>query len=293
MELIKEQLDRFGTKMDLWFEEKQEIGFGTSLRVRIEETLCSVRSEYQRIAVLQTARLGRMLVIDGIIMLTEFDEHSYHEMIVHVPLVRHPKPEKVLIIGGGDGGCVREVLKHPSVREVHLCEIDAKVVEVCREYLPSVASKLDDPRVSVHFSDGAEFVKGHPETFDVILVDSTDPFGPGEVLFKEPFYRSVYFSLKDDGIVSSQCESFFYHHGVIEHTFSFLTKVFPITSYYYCLVPTYPSGVIGFAFGSKKYHPMDGLDEERIRSLAPLRYYSPEVHRAAFVLPAFASGIIP
>jgi len=287
-ETWKQVMAKLGTGMDLWFEEKLEIGFGTTLRVLIDETLCHFRSEFQDIAVLKTAKLGRMLVLDGIVMLTEFDEFAYHEMMAHVPMLIHPKPENVLIIGGGDGGAVREVLRHPEVKEVHLCEIDPQVVEVSKKYLPNLASGLDDPKVAVHYADGAEFVECHPGRFDVIMVDSTDPFGPGEVLFKEPFYRNMHKALTDEGIVVAQCESFFYHHEVIRSLFSFLGEVFPNCHYYYSMVPTYPSGVIGFALGSKKWHPIEDYDEARFQALEGLRYYNPDVHRAAFRLPTFA-----
>ncbi|MBI4777035.1 MAG: polyamine aminopropyltransferase [Deltaproteobacteria bacterium] len=274
--------------MDLWFEEKIEIGFGTTLRVRVEESLCHFRSDFQDIAVLKTSRLGRMLVLDGIIMVTEFDEFAYHEMMVHVPMLVHPNPAHVLIIGGGDGGAVREVLRHPGVKEVHLCEIDPQVVEVSKKYLPRLASRLDDPRVAVHYADGAKFVEDHPGRFDVIIVDSTDPSGPGEVLFKEPFYRNARNALTEDGIVVAQCESFFYHREVISSLFSFLGGIFPSCHYYYSMVPTYPSGIIGFSFGSKKLHPVEDYQEARFQALEGLRYYNPEVHRAAFKLPTFA-----
>ena len=287
-ETLKQAMAKLGTNMDLWFEEKLEIGFGTTLRVLIDETLCHLQSDFQDIAVLKTAKLGRMLVLDGIVMLTEFDEFAYHEMIVHVPMLVHPEPKNVLIIGGGDGGSAREVLKHPGVKKVHLCEIDPQVVEVSKKYLPTLASGLDDPRVVIHYADGARFVEDHPDHFDVIIVDSTDPFGPGEVLFKEPFYRDVHNALTDEGIVVAQCESFFYHHDVISSLFAFLGDVFPKCGYYYSLVPTYPSGIIGFAIGSKKWHPVEDYEEMRCRSLEGLRYYNPDVHKAAFKLPTFA-----
>ncbi len=277
--------------LNLWFEERLEIGFGSVLRVLVKETLLLKKSPFQQIAVLDTAKFGRMLVLDGIINVTEFDEFAYHEMIVHVPMICHPCPRKVLVIGGGDGGAVREALKHPEVREVHLCEIDREVVEVSKEYLPEISAGLDDHRVTVHYADGAEFVKRHPGYFDVILVDSTDPVGPGAVLFREEFFRNLHAALSDEGIVTTQCESFFFHREVIGTVLASFGKVFPVTEYYYCMVPTYPSGVIGFAFGCKSSSGGKGpADKSRVAALGPLKYYSSGIHEAAFVLPRFAEA---
>jgi spermidine synthase len=231
-----------------------------------------------------------MLVIDGVTMLTEFDEFAYHEMISHVPLLVHPRPSRVLVIGGGDGGVVREVLKHREVESVHLCEIDEEVVNVCREYLPSQASSLDDPRVKIFCEDGAKFAANHPGSYEVIIVDSTDPFGPGQVLFQKPFFLSVKKALTRQGIAVTQCESIYLHRQVIEGVFSFARKIYPVTGYYFTVVPTYPSGLIGFSFCSLGRDPIKDIGEDRAKRLKNLRYYSPGIHRGAFALPRFASG---
>jgi spermidine synthase len=231
-----------------------------------------------------------MLVIDGVTMLTEFDEFAYHEMISHVPLLVHPRPSRVLVIGGGDGGVVREVLKHQEVESVHLCEIDEEVVTVCREYLPSQASSLDDPRVKIFCEDGAKFAANHPGSYEVIIVDSTDPFGPGQVLFQKPFFLSVKKALTRQGIAVTQCESIYLHRQVIEGVFSFARKIYPVTGYYFTVVPTYPSGLIGFSFCSLGRDPIKDIGEDRAKRLKNLRYYSPGIHRGAFALPRFASG---
>lgn len=272
--------------MNLWFEENDGIGLESSLRIRIKSTLCHFKSDFQEIAVLETAGMGKMLVLDGIIMLTEFDEFAYHEMIAHVPLCVHPHPRRVLVIGGGDGGTVREVLKHPLVEEVHLCEIDKKVVEVSKKYLPFVASRLDDPRVTIFYEDGAQFVAHRQHTYDVIITDSSDPIGPATVLFQKKYFQNIHNILRDEGIAVNQCESFYYHSDFIRKIFQFLPDIYKETSYYYTLVPTYPSGTIGFNFCSKKHGPED-IDLKHYKALTDLRYYTPSIHHASFCLPRF------
>jgi spermidine synthase len=278
--------------MGFWFQDSIEFVPGCTLNVKIKDFLCRTRSKFQDIWVVETEGLGRMLVIDGVTMLTEFDEFAYHEMISHVPLLVHPKPSRVLVIGGGDGGVVREVLKHPEVESVHLCEIDEEVVNVCRKYLPSQAGSLGDPRVKIFYEDGAKFAVNHPKSYEVIIVDSTDPFGPGQVLFQRPFFLSVKKALTHQGIAVTQCESIYLHRPVIEGVFSFARKLFPVTSYYVTIVPTYPSGMIGFSFCSLDWDPLRDIAEARAKRLKNLRYYSPEIHRGAFALPRFAEGFI-
>jgi spermidine synthase len=279
--------------MGLWFQDSIEFGHGCTLSIKIKDVLYHGRSPFQELAILDTEKMGRLLVIDGVTMLTEYDEFAYHEMIAHVPLLIHPKPSRVLVIGGGDGGAVREILKHPEVEAVHLCEIDQLVVKACRQYLPSLASGLDDPRVEIFYQDGAKFVADHPETYEVIIVDSTDPLGPGQVLFQEPFYAHMNKALTGNGIAVTQCESIYLHRHVIEGVYAFARKMYPKLGYYYTLVPTYPSGMIGFFLCSKKYDPLKDLNEKRAEKLQGLKYYSPEMHRAAFALPRFAREFLP
>ncbi len=279
--------------MGLWFQDCIEFGHGCTLSIKISDVLYHGRSPFQELAILGTEKMGRLLVIDGVTMLTEYDEFAYHEMIAHVPLLVHPKPSRVLVIGGGDGGAVREVLKHPEVEAVHLCEIDEGVVKACREYLPGLASGLDDPRVKIFYQDGAKFVADHPGAYEVIIVDSTDPIGPGQVLFQEPFYAHMKKALTAQGIAVTQCESIYLHRHVIEGVYTFAQRLYPRLGYYYTLVPTYPSGMIGFFFCSKKLDPLRDLDEKRAEKLQGLKYYSPEIHRAAFALPRFAKEFLP
>lgn len=276
--------------MDLWYQDSVEFGHGCTLKIKIKNVLLQRRSAYQEIVIMETEKLGKVLVIDGITMLTEYDEHAYHEMIAHVPLLAHTKPARVLVIGGGDGGVVREILKHPEVESVHLCEIDPEVVRACREYLPTLAASFDDPRVQVFYEDGAKYVAGCSEPYEVIIVDSTDPLGPGQILFQKAFYTSMKKALSPGGIAVTQCESMYLHGHVIKGVFSFARELFPKLGYYYTLVPTYPSGTIGFFFCSLGPDPIEGIDVNRANALKDLRYYTPEVHRAAFTLPRFAQA---
>jgi spermidine synthase len=278
--------------IDLWYQDAIEFGHGMGLRIKIKNVIYNARSQYQEITIMETEKLGKMLVIDGITMLTEWDEYAYHEMISHVPLLVHPKPSRILIIGGGDGGTVREVIKHPNVEMVHVCELDEEVVSACRKYLPSLASSFEDPRVKIFYEDGAQFVTKHSESYDIIIVDSTDPTGPGQILFQKPFYEGLKNALTEEGIAVTQCESFFLHQHVIHGVFSFARNLFPQLGYYSTLVPTYPSGVIGFFFCSLKRGPLEEVTNERVNALHDLKYYTPQVHRASFTLPRFAAKLL-
>jgi len=275
---------------DLWIEEKYEIEKGRTLKLKIKKYLEKVKSEFQEIEVVDSEAFGKVLLIDGVIMLTEADEFCYHEMIAHVPLCVHSKAQKVLVIGGGDGGAVREILKHDSVREVEVCEIDRKVIEICKKYFPKLAGSFNNSKVKIHCEDGNKFIKTQKNEYDLIIVDSSDPVGSAEVLFRREFYEAMYRALKDDGIVVTQAESFFYHQSTIKSLFSFIKNIYSISKYYYTLVPTYPSGMIGFAFCSKKYHPLNDFDESRALKLQNLKYYNKDIHRAAFDLPNFAQN---
>lgn len=271
----------------MWIEEKLEIKNGRALKVRITKSLEKVKSEFQEIEVVESESFGKILLIDGIIMLTDADEFCYHEMITHIPLCVHPKAQKVLVIGGGDGGTVREILKHDSVNEVDVCEIDEKVIEISMRHFPYLANSFNDPKVKVYCEDGNKFIKNHKDEYDIIIVDSSDPVGPAEVLFRREFYEAMYQALKNNGIVVTQAESFFYHKKIIKSLFSFIKEIYPISEYYYTLVPTYPSGIIGFTFCSRKYHPIIDFNEIEILKLNGLKYYNKEIHKASFALPAF------
>ena len=268
------------------FLEEPDLGGYYGLAIRIDRVLFEKKTPYQNLVVAEAGPLGRALLLDGHIQLTEFDETGYHEMLAHVPLLTHPEPRRVLIIGGGDGGTLREVLRHSSVERADLCEIDAEVMAASREYFPGMARSFDDPRTSIHAEDGIRFVHEHPGSWDVILVDSSDPVGPALGLFGEPFYRDLRRALRPGGVAVTQCESGFLFQDLIRDVFRFVPKIFPVAAYYTTLVPTYTTGVIGFAFCSLAPDPLSAPpDPDRVEALGELDYYTPALHRAAFALP--------
>jgi len=271
------------SKLELWFGDQYEKEKGRYLQIKGDKVLKKVISPFQEICVVDTPAFGKVLINDGIIMLTEADEAGYHEMITHVPLCVHPLPMDILVIGGGDGGTVREIIKHSSVNRVDVCEIDKMVIEICREYFPNLANSFNHKKV--------HFLENRANQYDIIIVDSSDPIGPGTTLFTENFYNSLFKALKEDGIAVTQLESIFWHADFIKSTFGFIKKIFPKSFYYYTMVPTYPSGVIGFSFCSKKYHPIENFIAERANQLSSLEYYHSGIHRAAFTLPAFCQNI--
>lgn len=276
--------------MELWFTEKQTPNLGLSCK--ITRTLHTEKTEYQELAVIDTVQYGRMLVLDGMVMTTEVDEFVYHEMISHVPLNTHPNPERVLVVGGGDGGAIREILKHRSVKEAVLAEIDPRVVEVCQEYLPGIAGSLKDPRVTLAIGDGIAHVSQNKNRYDVILVDSTEPVGPAVGLFSRRFYQDLYEALTPEGIMVAQSESPFINPDVIQMIHTNLAGIFPIKYLYTASIPTYPSGLWSFTIASKKWDPLR-IDSEKLRrNQLTTKYYTPEVHFSAFQLPKFVADLI-
>lgn len=271
---------------DLWVEEKFEDFLG--LRLKVEKVLFSGKSDFQTVDVVETKGLGKMLLNDGLIMVTERDEFAYHDMITHVPLFVHPEPKKVLVIGGGDGGTAREVIRHPSVEKCTMVEIDGMVVDACKEHIPLTASALEDERIDLIIGDGVEFVKNTSEKFDVILIDSTDPIGPATPLFGEAFYQDVYNCLADDGIVVSQGETPWYGKDIQRSLLTVLNNVFPKSYLYSFSNLTYPGGLWCFTFASKKFHPVKDFKLDRVlESGMAFKYYNHKVHSAAFCLPNF------
>jgi spermidine synthase len=272
--------------MEFWFTEKQTTDLGLSLRVR--ESLLVEQTPFQRLAVLDTYLYGRMLVLDGAIQTTEEDEFVYHEMITHVPLLTHPQPREVLVIGGGDGGTVREIVKHADVARVRLVEIDDRVVAAARRFLPGLSQALDNPRAEVIITDGAAYVRAMRGACDVVIVDSTDPVGPAVKLFEADFYQSVYDALTPEGLFVAQSKSPYLDRDLIREVLGIIRSIFPIALLYTAAIPTYPSGLWSFVLGSKLHHPLT-FDEGRAKKLAT-RYYSSEIHRAAFILPRQIRG---
>ncbi len=279
--------------MDLWFSEKHTPNVKFSIRV--DRQLYSGQSDFQRIDVFESPEFGRILVLDGYLMLTEKDEFIYHEMIVHTPMAVHPHVKNVLVIGAGDGGAVRELTRYPEIGRIDLAEIDGQVIEVCKKFLPQTSSKMDDPRVHIYVEDGLKFVRRHADEYDLIIVDSTDPFGPGEGLFTKEFYGNCYKALKEDGIMVNQHESPFYEQDALamQRAHKRIIESFPFSRIYQAHIPTYPSGHWLFGFSTKKYHPLKDLDEARWNARGlKCRYYTTTLHRGAFYLPAYVEEML-
>ena len=279
--------------MDLWFSEKHTPNVKFSIRV--DRQLYSGQSDFQRIDVFESPEFGRILVLDGYLMLTEKDEFIYHEMIVHTPLAVHPHVKNVLVIGAGDGGAVRELTRYPEIGRIDLAEIDGQVIEVCKKFLPQTSCKMDDPRVHIYVEDGLKFVRRHADEYDLIIVDSTDPFGPGEGLFTKEFYGNCYKALKEDGIMVNQHESPFYEQDALamQRAHKRIIESFPFSRIYQAHIPTNPSGHWLFGFSTKKYHPLKDLDEARWNARGlKCRYYTTTLHRGAFYLPAYVEEML-
>jgi len=270
-----------------WFRERQQDDFETGFRVT--KTLFAAQSPYQRVEIVQTAGHGAMLINDGVVMAAERDEFVYHEMIAHVPLFVHPRVARVLVIGGGDGGTAREVLKHPDVARVVLVEIDAVVVDACRRFMPSLSVAFDDPRLELVIADGVAFAAHATESFDVVIVDSSDPVGPAEGLFDRAFYGNLARLLGDDGILVTQAESPFYDQALQTAILGAQRDFFRRLHLYLYSNLTYPGGLWAFSFASQGLCPLRDFDAPRLaRWPGAMRYYNAGVHRAAFMLPEFA-----
>ncbi len=275
--------------MNLWWTEQQTPGL--RLGLHCSQVLESRQSEHQHVAVYQTEQYGRLLALDDMVMTTEADEFVYHEMLCHPALAVADRPRHVLIVGGGDGGAVREVLKHPAVERVVLAELDGDVVDVCRRHLPSIAGRLDDPRVEIRVGDGVAYMADAADaSFDVILVDAPDPIGPAEGLFGERFYAQAARVLSPRGVLAAQTECPFLHGPLITRVQQALRQHFSAVGLYWAVIPTYPGAMWTFSIASR-----DGgavLNEPASSIRVPGRYWSPEVHRAAFALPPFVQALV-
>ena len=272
----------------IWFTEIQVPGLALSCTVK--KILYHEKSMYQDVKVVETELFGTMLLLDDVIQTNVRDEFIYHEMISLPALNTHPNPENVLVIGGGDGGTIREVAKHPKVKKVTLVEIDEAVVEVSKKYLPTISAGYKDPKVEVRIEDGIKHAKDNKNTYDVIIVDSPDPIGPAVGLYKKEFYADIYNALKEDGIFAAQTSSPIYDGELIKGVHKALSEVFPIKDLYVATIPTYPGGYWCFSVGSKKYSPRE-VSKENI--VAPnTKYYSSDIHFAALTLPPFVKELI-
>lgn len=279
--------------MELWFTEQHtpEVQFS----IKVNRQLFSAQSEYQRIDIFDSKEFGRFLTLDGFMMLTEKDEFIYHEMIVHVPMAVHPNVKKVLVIGAGDGGVIRELTRYETIEHIDMVEIDELVVEVCKKYLPLTACSLDDERVHITFQDGLKYIRACENEYDLIIVDSTDPFGPGEGLFTKEFYGNCYKALKEDGIIVNQHESPFYHEDALamQRAHKRIVESFSISKVYQAHIPTYPSGHWLFGFSSKKYHPTKDFNPIKWSTRGmQTKYYNTQLHVGAFALPNYVEEML-
>jgi spermidine synthase len=275
-------------RMELWYTEKQTERFG--ITAKIKRTLHTEKTEFQQLDMIETEEFGNMLVLDGMVMTTEKDEFVYHEMVAHVPLFTHPNPKHVLVVGGGDGGVIREVLKHPSVEKATLVEIDGKVVEYSKKYLPTIAGALDDERVDVQIADGFMHIAKSENEYDVIMVDSTEPVGPAVKLFEKGFYEGISKALKEDGVFVAQTDNPWFQQDLIRNVYSDIKEIFPITRVYTANIPTYPSGLWTFTIGSKTKDPLE-VSEDRFHDIET-KYYTKDLHKAAFALPKFVGDLL-
>jgi len=280
-----------GDLWNVWYKELHDDQSG--LTVRVDRIVESTRSEFQRIDVLDTKDFGKMLVLYGSLMVCDNDNNAYNEMLAHVPLFAHAAPRKVLIIGGGDCGTLTEVVRHPEVEKVVMCEIDAKVVEVTQRHFAYLTTGVEDPRAELVFEDGKKYIEEGTEKFDVILLDLSDPVGPAADLFQKEFHRRVFDRLNDDGILVAQTESPFYNQSTVRALYENFRDIFPIVRMYTCFMPIYPSGYWSFGFCSKKYDSLCDFDQQRYDRLhLKTRYYNDETHRASFALPEFVKDLL-
>ena len=279
--------------MEMWFSEFHTKDVKHALRVT--RHLYARKSNYQQIDIFETPEFGRVLVLDGNVMLTERDEFIYDEMMTHVPMAVHSGIRDILVIGAGDGGVVRELTRYDRVRRIDLVEMDPQVVEACREFLPGNACRMDDRRVHIYFENALRFIRSREAAYDLIIVDSTDPFGPSEGLFTREFYGNCYNALREDGIMVNQQGSPFYAEDAeaMKRSHKRIVSTFPISKVYQAHIPTYAAGYWLFGFASKKYHPINDLNAEAWKALnLRTRYYTTRLHTGAFALPAFLEEML-
>lgn len=279
--------------MELWYTEQHTKNVRFS--IKIDRQITTMKSPFQRIDIFDSKEFGRILSLDGYLMVTEKDEFIYHDMITHIPIAVNPDIKNVLVIGGGDGGAVRELVRYKTIERIDMVEIDKLVVDCCREHLPQTASKLGDKRVTLYYEDGLKFVRTQQNEYDLIIVDSTDPFGPGEGLFTKEFYGNCFNALTENGILVNQHESPYYKADAdaMQRAHQRIRTTFPIAMVYQAHIPTYPSGHWLFGFASKKLHPVRDLDEARWNALGlKTRYYNTDLHKGCFALPTYVKELL-
>lgn len=277
-------------------EEKQYVtewaNENLGLTLKITKMVHEEQTPFQHIQIADTLQYGRILILDGVFQTSVKDEWTYHEMISHVPLMMHPHPERVLIIGGGDGGVAREVCRHDCVKQVDLCDIDGRVIALSKEYFPTISKVLNNPpeKLHVHVGDGIAFAKQVKDFYDVIIIDCSDPIGPGEGLFTRDFYRSAFSALREDGLIVQQTESPIVQQQTVHDVFEAMNDVFPIVRMYYSHVPIYPACMHSFMLASKKYDPLTADIRKDIPQ--PMKYYNTGIQKSCFVLPNFVKELL-
>ncbi len=279
--------------MELWYSEKHSDQ--VSFSIKVDQHLYSNQSEFQRIDVFESKEFGRFLTLDGFMMVTEKDEFIYHDMIVHVPMATNPNIKNVLVIGAGDGGTIRELLRYKHVQHIDLVEIDEEVVRVSQKYLLLTANEIDNKRVKCYFEDGLKFVRQALNQYDLIIVDSTDPFGPGEGLFTKEFYRHCYRALTDQGILVNQHESPYYESYAqsMKRAHQRIKETFEVAKVYQAHIPTYPSGHWLFGYASKGIDPVDNKHLEHWNNYQiETKYYNPQLHIGCFALPTYVNKML-
>lgn len=279
--------------MELWYTEQHTDNVRFSILV--DQQLYQGQSEFQRIDVFHSKEFGKFFTLDGLMMVTEKDEFIYHDMIVHVPMATNPDIKRVLVIGAGDGGTVRELCRYPGVEHIDMVEIDKLVVDVCLEFFPTTTISLNDPRVHIFYEDGLKFVRSRVNEYDLIIVDSTDPFGPGEGLFTREFYGNCYHALKDNGILVNQHENPYYdtYQHSMKRAHMRIKELFPITRVYQAHIPTYPSGHWLFGYASKTIDPIKDLKGDAWNALnLTTKYYNLDLHVGCFALPTYVQELL-
>ena len=278
-----------------WFSETLHQHVRQGLAVR--RTIARQKTAFQQLHIVDTPAYGRTLVLDGIVQTTEGDEYIYHEMMTHVPIIAHPKPERILVIGGGDGGIAREALRHPTVKRIVMVEIDPDVISMCKRHLPKICGQaFDDPRLEIVVDDGATYVRTTDERFDVAIIDSPDPIGPAIVLFVTAFYRNVARVLRRPGIMVRQCGSTFLQPREIAEATQRLRRVFKHVVPYVAAIPTYIGGFFGLLLASNEIQPLRArpaqLEARYRRARLACRYYTPAIHQACFALPGYVKALL-
>lgn len=279
--------------MNFWYYENHQdtVKFG----IKVDKHLYTNKSDFQQIDIFENDVFGKFMTLDGLMMVTEKDEFIYHDMITHIPLAVNPNIKRVLVIGGGDGGTVRELTRYEHITKIDMVEIDELVVKASIKHLPITSCKLDDKRVSLYYQDGLEFVKNKENEYDLILVDSTDPIGPGEGLFTREFYRDCYKALSEDGILINQNESPYYdsYQKEMKRANKKIKEVFDIVNVYQFHMPTYPSGHWLFGFASKTYHPIKDLKKDIWENFKiKTKYYNTDIHVGSFMLPTYVKELL-